>query len=219
MTGTKDESYYRQKAADCLRKEQESFERSDTDGCVSQWCHSLSAREASARADILRDGGMAVFTGLYEGERRVRAKRIDTQYGTSWLLDATESDLIRRRGKKFLPTGKSSRVLKSLGLSERPERAPAWAVLGGGGTGFSGLTSVYVRTYRTGCEWGSDATPLPEDDAPATERATPKSKPPVEPIPSDPVSIEIRRMSATEPCIIKGCILEHGHDEKHEFIF
>jgi hypothetical protein len=158
---TKTAAEYRQEAAEHRRREQESFERSDTDGCVSQWCHSLSAREADARARIADNGGVARFTGLYEGDRRVKARQIRTEYKghetTQWLLHEDESDLIAKRGKRYLPSGKRSRVLKSLGLAERPEVDPASAKVSGSGTGLSGLATCFIETYRSGDKWGSDA--------------------------------------------------------------
>lgn len=159
----KTEAEFRAYADACRKREQESFDRSDTDGCVSQWCSSLSAREADARADIVRDGNRAVFSGLYEGDRRVKAKVITSQFGNAWLLDDSEGALIRKRGQKFLPTGSTSRVLKKLGLQQRPETAPAWACLDGSGHGISGLTSCYIKVYRTGCQWGSDAALCEEE--------------------------------------------------------
>lgn len=135
----------------------ESFERCDTDGFVSQHCSDLNGRLANARAKIVEDGHRAVFVGLYEGERRVLAKLIDTKFGRAWLLDESETGLIARRGKKFLPHGARSRVLKDLGLNEAKELAPAWASFGGSGYGFSGLGSVTIDIYRTGDTFGADA--------------------------------------------------------------
>lgn len=158
------EQGYRELADAARKRSQESFDRSDTDGCVSQWCSDWSAREYDAKADLMRDGRTATFVGLYEGARRVRAKIIHTEYmghaRSCWLLDDSERAIIARRGKKFLPDGKRSRVLKSLGLAERTERAPAWCKLDGSGRGISSLTTLYVRVFRTGCPWGSDAVPV-----------------------------------------------------------
>jgi len=154
-----DPDFWRAQGCSARKREQESFERCDTDGFVSQWCLGLTARECDERARICEEGGTASFTGLYEGMRRVRAKRIDTPFGTSWLLDDSEAGIISRRGKPYLPTGRTSRVLARLGLQERYERAPAWARLDSprGARGLSGLSSAFVRVYRTGDEWGSDA--------------------------------------------------------------
>lgn len=78
------------------------------------------------------------------------------------MLRDDEQALIRARGKRYLPTGSKSRVLRALGLREAHELAPAWCALDGSGTGLSGLATVHVSVYRTGDPWGQDAEILPE---------------------------------------------------------
>jgi hypothetical protein len=134
-----------------------SFDRCDTDGFLSQWAHGMSAQLNRAKAEILENDGKSVFVGLYHGGRRVMAKQIDTKFGTSWLLHESEEALIAARGKPFLPTGSNSRVLASLGLSERNEEAPAYAHISGSGTGLSGCATAFVATRRAGDKWGQDA--------------------------------------------------------------
>lgn len=145
----------------------DSFNRSDTDGCVSQFCSDLTGRLESRLADICENGGRAIFTGLYDGDRRVVAREMTfankfAGYGTvtKWLLDDDEAE---RYGRKWIPIGKRSRIQKELGLSERREWAPAWAKVMGSGTGLSGLASCYVGNFRTGDKWGSDAEPVKEN--------------------------------------------------------
>jgi hypothetical protein len=117
----------------------------------------LNYRLKLAREEIDAADGTAEFVGLYAGDGRVAARVIGTKFGSAWLLADSEADLIARRGKKFLPTGTKSRVLRDLGLAERPERAPAGAVLDGEGRGFQGLATVRVKIYRRGDKWGGDA--------------------------------------------------------------
>lgn len=155
---------YRKEADAADKRARDSFERCDTDGFLSQWASGLSARLARRKAEILDNGGKATFTGLYEGDRRVKAKCLKGKFGWYWLLHESEKELIAKRGKPFLPTGKNSRVLKGLGLKERDELAPAWADYGGGGTGLAGATSVSIWNYRSGDKWGMDAELVKEDD-------------------------------------------------------
>ena len=133
----------------------ESRERCDTDGFVSQWAHGICGEEIRTKAEIARNNGLATFNGLFEGNRRIKARVIQTRFGSSWLLHEDEADLIAKRGKQFLPTGKTSRVLKSMGLEQREETAPAWATLDGSGTGLSG--NVWRKVFRRGDKWGQDA--------------------------------------------------------------
>jgi len=143
---------FRADAAIAIERSAESWERSDADGCLTQWA---CGRLSKARAQIREEGDTAEFIGLWEGDRRVKAKEIETKFGFAWLLHDDEHELIAKRGKRFLPTGENSRVLKSIGLTQRVERAPAWAALDGNGRGFSG--NVAVSTFRTGDKWGGDA--------------------------------------------------------------
>lgn len=148
------------KSNEHFKTQYESFERCDTDGFVSQWAHSVLEERESVKAQIARNNGFAVFNGLYEGKRRIKAREIQTRFGSAWLLHEDETVLIAKRGKHFLPTGENSRVLKSLGLEEREESAPAWATLDGSGTGLSG--NVWVKVYRRGDKWGQDAKAVPD---------------------------------------------------------
>lgn len=136
----------------------ESFDRCDTDGFLSQWAHNINSDLNNTKAEILENDGKSDFVGLYEGDRRVKAREITTKFGRSWLLHEDEVALIALRGKPFLPTGKTSRIHNQLGLQERKELAPAWCKITAHGTGLSGAASAFVHTYRSGCMWGSDAT-------------------------------------------------------------
>lgn len=149
----------REKAALAAKRRQESFDRSDTDGFLTQWALGYTNQLEKRRCKILENEGKSEFLGLYEGDRRVKAKMLEGEWGYYWLLHESETDLIARRGKPFLPTGHKSRVQKNLGLSERKEMDWAWAKLDGKGTGLSG--SVWVSTFRTGDEWGQDAVLVP----------------------------------------------------------
>ena len=111
----------RTEAARLEAQAHESFDRCDTDGCVSQWCDSWSARKQRTQAEIVEAGGVAIFSGLYQGARRVAAKEIRTQFGWCWLL---RDDEARRFGRRFVPCARvrQSRVQTKLGLCQRDER-------------------------------------------------------------------------------------------------
>lgn len=150
---------FRAKAAAAAAERNASFERCDTDGFLSQWASGLTDELHSQQANILENGGKSYFSGLYEGSRRIKAKLIEGKFGQSWLLHESETDLIARRGKRFLPraspSGKS-RILSGLGLSERIEKDWAWAKLEGRGKGLSG--TCWAQSFRAGDEWGGTAT-------------------------------------------------------------
>jgi hypothetical protein len=156
----------RQKADECERRKAESWERSDTDGFLSQWASGLSANLYRRQADIEEAGGLDEFWGLYEGDRRVKAKRVTFQdryqpwtTKTMWLIHEDETALQKQR--KWVPIGENSRIQKQLGICERMEMAPAEAFMDGRGTGLSG--TAWVATKRVGDEWGADATLIEEE--------------------------------------------------------
>ena len=148
---------HRKNASKHFQDEAESFERCDTDGFLSQWSSNINGQLELERARIAEAGGLADFAGLFEGDRRVKAKQVRTKFGAAWVLHEDEVDLIARRGKVFLPFGENSRILRELGLRQGLEEAPAAACLDGQGRGLGSLHTVHVKVFRTGCKWGSDA--------------------------------------------------------------
>lgn len=146
---------YEAAASQNLQDSHDSFERCDTDGFVSQWASGITAELNREKARICRQEGLDTFNGLYSGDIRVRAKKVSSRYGTAWLIDDCDQHLTG--GRAFIPVGKGSTVQRKLGLSERPELAPAWVCTAGSGNGLAGAHSVRVITFRTGCKWGSDA--------------------------------------------------------------
>jgi hypothetical protein len=124
---------------------------------LSQWANDIDGRLERTRENIQTAGGLAEFAGLFEGGRRVKAKQVRTKFGAAWVLHESETELIARRGKVFLPFGEKSRVLRDLGLRQGSEMAPAAACLDGTGSGLGSIHTVYIAVFRTGCKWGSDA--------------------------------------------------------------
>lgn len=155
------------RASESYAEAEESFQRCDTDGFVSQWAHGVHARLLQAQAEIERNDGMADFPALFDEERRVDAKLIEGRYGMVWLLSSAEG---ARYGRKFVPRDTShwdsghryfsrSRVQAKLGLHQEYERAPARAITWAppGARGLSGATQVQIiieRTDKYGWETG-----------------------------------------------------------------
>lgn len=143
---------YRKLAAQHEQDAEDSFDRSDTDGFLSQWASGISAQKATRNAEIAEKGGKAEFRGLYCGDERIMAKIVEGQFGNVWLLDDAAATQI---GRRFIPTGEKSRVQRQFGLSERTETQAAFAVIQGSGRGLSG--NVWIATIRRGDQWGRDA--------------------------------------------------------------
>lgn len=157
------------KAAQCAQSAYDSFERCDTDGFLSQWASNLTSNLHRAKAEIAARGGKHHFTGLYEGDRRVAARMIDTQFGDAWLLREDEA---AKFGRKFIPTGSTSRIQKKLGLAQRKEWDRADAKIDGHGRGLSG--TAWVATYRVDerATWGLTSTPLTAEELVKYEEGT-----------------------------------------------
>lgn len=77
---------YSAMAKDCIRREQESWERSDTDGFLSQWASQSMARTYRRLAELAANGGDVqeidwVFTA--DGTPVQEFSYVQGQYGTS----------------------------------------------------------------------------------------------------------------------------------------
>lgn len=143
----------RKMAADSDSRVQESWERSDTDGFLSQWAGGLTAQKYRLQAEIVEKGGRYEFPALFDLDGNlVAAKLVSTQYGVAWgLLDSDDPD------GRFVGWFNPSHARKDAtrrannrkkGYSVGVVLAPARADIGGSGTGLSGATSCYVYAKR-----------------------------------------------------------------------
>lgn len=131
---------------------EESFQRCDTDGFLSQWALGLGAQRDRLQADILEDGGVAEFPALFDLQgNRVRAKLITVpdkfNYGRPkrvWAFCDLQDKLT---GKFINPFPKRASTMEKKGYREGTETAPAKADIVGYGRGLSG--HAWVATVRT----------------------------------------------------------------------
>lgn len=153
----------RAEAQENLRREEESFQRSDTDGFLTQWALSIGATKRRRQAELLDHGGTAQFPVLvYEGE--VVATKVykfaDTHRPDQWNAPMQHKwrlpdELAAKLGRKWIPTGSKSRVQKQLGLTEELRWFPAYAEITTGNrksTGLSGAANAYVAVFKKGEE-------------------------------------------------------------------
>lgn len=85
--GGKTAEQWREAATESRRRSAESFERSDTDGYLSQWASDTMARKYDACATLAEQGGKAEFPALRDADGHlVPAKIIDTPYGRAFAL-------------------------------------------------------------------------------------------------------------------------------------
>jgi len=132
----------------------------DGDNLFSAYIDELNNQLNSVRLKIAKNSKRSQFIGLYNNSgRRIKAKKVSSAYGEQWYLHEDEASLISERGKRYLPIGHKSKVLKTLGLREVIEEAPAWAAFSYT-EGAIELGKVNIEIYRTGDEWGKDSTPI-----------------------------------------------------------
>ena len=83
---------WEEKAQACLQRSAESFERSDTDGFLSQWANDSTAVIYRSCAVLARAGGKWEVNVLEDLDgNEVKAKIINTRFGTKWgVLDGND---------------------------------------------------------------------------------------------------------------------------------
>lgn len=153
----------RASAAEHYAARQESIDRCDTDGFVSQWAHGILGKRDRAQARIVEAGGTATFPGLYRRSdgARLRAKLISYHcsfsHRTKWAWSFRDQDGGVDRSQPLVNDTRSKRgKLWKLGFEVRDETAPAKAIITGTGTGLSG--HAWVEVIRTDGGYPADAT-------------------------------------------------------------
>ncbi len=144
-------------AARQLRQQEESFDRCDTDGFLSQWASQIGAEKDRKDIAILKNGGCATFPVLCDADGEVVATKIYVfentfagyGYTESWRVDPV------KYGRKWVPvagySGKS-RVQKQLNLHQEYRWFPAYAKIttahGAKNTGLGGCANAFVGTFK-----------------------------------------------------------------------
>lgn len=117
----------------------DSFERSDTDGFLTQWAHGITADRDRLQANIVENGGVWRLLALFDAEtlEYVPAYRGKSTYGPYFRPIGTSVFIsVGRRGA-------SKR--KQHQLVEKWAEFPAEAFIDGSGHGLSGRAWVSVR--------------------------------------------------------------------------
>jgi hypothetical protein len=141
-------------AAAADRDAAESFERSDTDGFLSQWASGITARLYRAQAALAEAGGRAAFPALFDtAGNLVPAKLVETRWGMAWGLLPGDDPRGRFTGW-FRPSKARSAAVRQANDAARGYQvgrvmAPARAEIMGSGTGLSGAASASVGVRRT----------------------------------------------------------------------
>jgi hypothetical protein len=107
------------------RLEQESWERSDTDGCVTQWCNSISAQEKQREIGLANAGYTVVRPALLDiATGKIVAACVHVEldrfagYGTTYKWHVRRSNPMSRqyRGIEYVTDYKRDANYEKLGL-------------------------------------------------------------------------------------------------------
>src|SRR5574341_194423 len=110
---------WRAMAAESRKRSADSWERSDTDGFLSQWASDTVAREYEAWAELAESNYQAEFPALFDLDGNpLDARQIESRYGWCWLIKNSDgtvkffNESQARSGKRRLATdmGKGFRL-------------------------------------------------------------------------------------------------------------
>lgn len=119
---------HRKAAKAARQRSADSWERSDTDGFMSQWASDLTARQHELAAKIIENGGKWSFPALSEdGSSTIPARIIKTRFGSRWAIFETAEECNRYNGTIIKWVGLGEKALAKHGLEmvwvERPAKA------------------------------------------------------------------------------------------------
>jgi hypothetical protein len=139
----------RAKARGERRSAQESFDRCDTDGFLSQWASGICADRDDHAAQVAEMGGVWEFPALFDLQGNlVAAKVIKTSFGMRWGVLASDDPTSRVvKWLAYAPARKST--LEKHGYREGSVLAPAIADIRGEKTAYAGI-------FRKGPEFRRD---------------------------------------------------------------
>lgn len=154
---------HRQKAAELSQEAQDSFDRSDTDGFLSQFASTVMSSKELLQASIVENGGKWEFQALFDLEGNlIPAKTFANQYrDTTWGILATEdpqsSFVSYVSQSKARDNDKFVKNMAKKGYYVGTVEVPAYADLGGGGKGMGGMCSVHAVVRRTDGGFSADS--------------------------------------------------------------
>lgn len=137
----------RAEAKELSQKSRESFDRSDTDGFLSQWALDITAREKRMKADLIERGGVIETTALFDtkGNLIPHAREVETRYGWAWVHDdenGTHWFNPSKAQKAWQREANNAKKGYYLGLV----KVKATVRMCGSGTGLSGAANAYIAT-------------------------------------------------------------------------
>lgn len=153
-TGTyqgKTADQWREEAAESNRRRNESWDRCDTDGFVSQWAHQMGEGENHLKAQLAEQNGMTETRALFDLDGNlIPAVHGWSDFGEYFIILDAEGNKDITRGRKgfFNPSqaeddDKARAADAKKGFFVGTVRVPAITKIVGGGKGLAGAASCY----------------------------------------------------------------------------
>lgn len=99
---------HEEKSKAAAKRRQESIDRSDTDGFMSQWASGITSQKERLEAELEKNNGFATFHVLFDLEGNiVPARQIDTKFGPAWAEYEDPHNMYSKFTGKFINESKS----------------------------------------------------------------------------------------------------------------
>ena len=128
-----DAEKYRKLAQDARQRHNESWERSDTDGALSQWALSRQESEYLTWAQLAENDYLSTYTALAKDGKLVPQKEIETKYGWCYAVFESFEEAKKSDGKILQFVGFGDKAVKNKGYEKITVQAKSKVVLAGSG--------------------------------------------------------------------------------------
>lgn len=99
---------HEEKSKAAAKRRQESIERSDTDGFMSQWASGVASQKELLEAELAENNGFSTFHVLFDLEGNiVPARQIEGKYGPTWAEYEDPHNMYSKFTGKFINESKS----------------------------------------------------------------------------------------------------------------
>jgi hypothetical protein len=128
-----DAQKYREEAEDARRRLNESWERSDTDGALSQWALANQESQALAWAQLAENDYLSTYEALAKDGKLVPHKEIQTKFGWCFAVFESFEEAKKPDGKILQFVGTGDKAVKNKGYEKIIVEAKSKVILAGKG--------------------------------------------------------------------------------------
>lgn len=122
---------YRELAKEAHQRKIESWDRSDTDGALSQWASGVSESEYLTWASLAENDFISTYTTLAKNGELVPCKEIETKFGLCYAVFESFEEANSHNGQIIQFVGKGDRAVKNKGFEKITVQAKSKVVLAG----------------------------------------------------------------------------------------